>query len=473
MRLSNSFLLVFVLLCSSLAKGQSYWVNTAYTIINSGTNLKVDNLTNLSNGVMKNEGYVTISSSTVNDASGTMGTGNGTIVLSGSSMQTISGSSPINFPNVVFNNSHGFTVTTDLKIQGAATFTNGILYVDDAKVVDFLDGSSHSGLSSSSFVDGHVKKAGTTNFVFPTGNLGKLAQIAVSDIGATSQTFTARYYKGAHADWDNFDDNNIEVVSSQEYWDLSRSIGSTGVDVTLYWNDGDYSGIGNTSDLLIGHYGTTWQETSLSPSFTGNGSVGTLTDGPINNFSEFTFTSKNKNNTPLPITLVSLEANPLDNSIAIDWKTATEYNSDFIEVQRSLNGIDEFRTLGTLKAQGFSNTLTSYQYIDNNINPITLYYYRLLMHDYDGKAEASQVVSGIINNSQLVAYPNPTQDIVNIVGINSECEYYITDNSGKVVAKGEMSETTNKISISKFPAGIYTIHIINSSDGIKLKISKI
>ena len=73
------------------------------------------------------------------------------------------------------------------------------------------------------------------------------------------------------------------------------------------------------------------------------------------------------------------------------------------------------------------------------------------------------------------AYPNPTKDILNLeLQQKSKSTFQLTDLSGKIVLQGQLNELINKIDISKQPAGVYALTIVNTAEDQKetIKIIK-
>lgn len=115
---------------------------------------------------------------------------------------------------------------------------------------------------------------------------------------------------------------------------------------------------------------------------------------------------------PLPIQLNAFNAKRIGKDALLDWKTASEMNSDYFVVERSFNG-KSYEAINKLQAAGNSNSLKQYFYTD--YNPLVsgsskVVFYRLKMVDKDGKFEYSQVrmVRFDDENSNAVSvYPNP------------------------------------------------------------------
>lgn len=60
----------------------------------------------------------------------------------------------------------------------------------------------------------------------------------------------------------------------------------------------------------------------------------------MNNNSRFTLGTSNATQTPLPVELISFTATPKKDHLQLSWKTVTETNNDYFEIQRSVDGID-------------------------------------------------------------------------------------------------------------------------------------
>ena len=116
----------------------------------------------------------------------------------------------------------------------------------------------------------------------------------------------------------------------------------------------------------------------------------------------------------LPIELLYIRGEALDQSNKITWASASEQNSSHFEVERSSDGIT-FEMIGIVAANG--NTVTNQSYALLDEKPLQgIGYYRLKMVDLDDTFEYSNVVSVSFNNNnkeiQLSISPNPATDVV-------------------------------------------------------------
>lgn len=115
---------------------------------------------------------------------------------------------------------------------------------------------------------------------------------------------------------------------------------------------------------------------------------------------------------PLPITLVSFTAVAAPNrAVRLDWKTASELNNAYFEVQRSLDG-QHFTVLSQVKGRGTSMQASTYSFTDVAPGDAATYYYRLRQVDLNNSFSFSPVRAiGIAAGSssvQVAVAPNPT-----------------------------------------------------------------
>ncbi|MEI8224101.1 MAG: hypothetical protein WCG20_03190 [bacterium] len=116
--------------------------------------------------------------------------------------------------------------------------------------------------------------------------------------------------------------------------------------------------------------------------------------------------------TLLPVTLVSFTAHPINNqSIQLNWITASELNNDKFLVTRSDNGYS-FEPIGEILGNGTSTQTHSYTYLDTNVLINQTYYYQLIQTDYDSHTEKSIIVSAQIAGTTIPI----TVTITNLIG---------------------------------------------------------
>jgi hypothetical protein len=113
---------------------------------------------------------------------------------------------------------------------------------------------------------------------------------------------------------------------------------------------------------------------------------------------------------PLPIELISFQANCSDDNTAIiTWSTASEHNSSYFQVEKSRDGIN-WIVLSEVGSAGNSTSLINYELFDTE-KIIDVVYYRLTQFDFDGASETFNIASidcGSALSESLKVYPNPS-----------------------------------------------------------------
>ena len=145
----------------------------------------------------------------------------------------------------------------------------------------------------------------------------------------------------------------------------------------------------------------------------------------------------------LPVELTSFTANLIDESVILNWQTATEINNYGFEVERSVfSGQSstvsvKWNKVGFVEGNGNSNSPKQYSYTDNNINA-GKYSYRLKQLDFDGKYEYSEIVNVEVKAPAKFElsqnYPNPFNPTTRIVPSNEFVSLKVYDILGNEVA---------------------------------------
>lgn len=112
----------------------------------------------------------------------------------------------------------------------------------------------------------------------------------------------------------------------------------------------------------------------------------------------------------LPVELMSFTGTAEKEFNELTWITASERNSAFFLIERSIDGQD-FEPIGTVDAAAHSLAVIRYQFTDANARP-GLSYYRLRMVDNDGSEELSNIIVLTRDNRSTVVYPVPVNDVL-------------------------------------------------------------
>ncbi len=175
---------------------------------------------------------------------------------------------------------------------------------------------------------------------------------------------------------------------------------------------------------------------------------------------------------PLPIELIKFEVQANDNSVAINWATASETNNDFFTIENSRDAIT-FRKVSSIKGAGNSTNFLNYNLIDNKPLPGDSYY-RLSQTDFDGTTSYFNLAKATFNESINLSfniYPNPNNGVCINLQINTnkgaKTSVVLTDINGKLVYSNEIlifpdnSEAYTFCAKEKLNPGIYIVKIIS------------
>ncbi|HSZ71419.1 MAG TPA: T9SS type A sorting domain-containing protein [Cytophagaceae bacterium] len=114
--------------------------------------------------------------------------------------------------------------------------------------------------------------------------------------------------------------------------------------------------------------------------------------------------------TSLPVSLLYFRAYlKTPGTALLQWSTASEINNDHFTLQRSTDGI-HFTDMARIGGAGNTNSVSLYNYIDNEALSGTSYY-RLKQTDFDGKYSYSNIAKiddTSFDHFSLSLYPNPT-----------------------------------------------------------------
>jgi Secretion system C-terminal sorting domain len=180
-------------------------------------------------------------------------------------------------------------------------------------------------------------------------------------------------------------------------------------------------------------------------------------------------------NNPLPVKLISFNGTPKNADALLLWSTSSETNNKGFEVERSLDG-KNFVRIDFVKGTINSNIIQKYSYTDKEVFATSkTVYYRLKQIDLDGKFEYTKTIiisSDKIRNANIVVYPNPIDDVLNIEMesfTNTSAKLIITDLAGKKIKETVLivSEGANKFTIDnlgELKSGAYIINITSEGN---------
>lgn len=427
-----------------------------------------------------------------------------TFTFNGTVAQTIGGSSPTTFNNVIFYNNLGVTLEQPINVSGTLTLNDGLVNTSSINLLNMLNGSSTlvGNHASTSYINGPMNyqksSAGSSILNFPIGKGAdsRPIKLNVNHTGSTLYNYQTEVTTASARAFGFTLPGTINRVSTIHYWTITRtdiantvtpSAGLSGnqtIEIFFGLNDsitdGNAIGIVKNSESNP----TTWFDIGGmgGPTFNAGlnltGSI-TSTSSPtaFNSFSLFTFGNKLGGQNPLPVELLTFDAKIKGENVALNWSTANEKNNSHFEIERSIDGINfEFIASQIAYGNGNSNTIQNYQSMD--WNPIIgLSYYRLKQVDLSGSFKYSNIRSVQFEYyANLTLSPNPAG---NTTSISISQKYKngtvrIFDILGNIQGEWEVTPSSNLISLEGLKSGIYLVEfIIQKQETLRITTTKL
>ncbi len=416
--------------CASLtinSATRTLTMSTSGTVLNIMGNLDIKT----GNTFTQNDGTVNIYGNWINN--GTYTATGGTVAFTGSSAQSISGSTAPVFNNLTINNSSGVSAADNITIGGILTLTNGSL--TPTGIVDITNSSNSAvSFSSNSHVNGTLKRSVTTGiYDFPTGYNSNVQNARINISSATGLTDITVDFN----DWgaENMDINALGLVVDGTplntlldagFWTITPNLGFTNVNysATLNLKASSNTGLLATQHTVVKRENSLsdWtlegSHTNTTQSIAGN--VLTVVRTGLTSFSDFAVAKHDA--FPLPIELLFFTAEMIDESIMLKWATASEINNDYFTIERS-SDLRNSTEIARINGAGTTRNTCYYQHEDNK--PLRgINYYRLKQTDYDGSFDYSQwvaVENNIISGVLKILYLHQDNDLV-ALGIEANPE---------------------------------------------------
>lgn len=165
---------------------------------------------------------------------------------------------------------------------------------------------------------------------------------------------------------------------------------------------------------------------------------------------------------PLPVKLISMDVyyNKINGSAEVFWSTATEINCDYFKVVHLNNQFQKITSViksGNGNSNDINNYSQSFYKLDNEVN-----YFELYQYDFNGTSSYLGIEAITVSKKEnIVVYPNPTSELVNInIGNNNSVVIYsITSTEGKIIESGKTSLSNISLDLSTESKGTYFVKI--------------
>jgi len=166
-------------------------------------------------------------------------------------------------------------------------------------------------------------------------------------------------------------------------------------------------------------------------------------------------------------------AQPSGRSAELEWTTQNEIRMFSFEIERSIYVDRNFVKIGEVPSKGFPNTLSVYRNIDRDVfnpqDPIPIYYYRIKYNAENGSSAYSPVRAvnfNEFNEIELIVWPNPTSDAVNLQLRNVVDETIIvrllSRNGAEIGQKRFSPNDIIRFEVATVAPGVYFLEVITS-----------
>ncbi len=240
-------------------------------------------------GTSEFKGNVSMSSSLV-----VFNVGTGKLLCTGTSNQTFSTSGSLTYlvSKFAVNKSSGtVTFNAPITIDSLLELTSGNIITSSTNLLTLKAVATVSGGSLSSFVTGPIKKIGNTSFKFPVGKGVDYRPVTISAPSILTDAFTAEYFNSAQTNGST-KDTSINYISDCNYWNVTKTTGSSNVALTFNWYKSSCDVFDIDSTKLARWNGTKWVDGGLM-NYTGNDSIGSVTTtATLSTFGNFLFGHK-------------------------------------------------------------------------------------------------------------------------------------------------------------------------------------
>jgi hypothetical protein len=171
----------------------------------------------------------------------------------------------------------------------------------------------------------------------------------------------------------------------------------------------------------------------------------------------------------LPVEFVFFDGVPNEREALLKWQTGSELNNSGFEVHKSINGQD-YDKIGFVAGSGTTDEIKSYEFTDDRFDQSA--YYRLRQIDYDGVFEWSPALYVQKQQGTVHLYPNPIDDVFNIVMDDRSIDLTVWDHAGRQSIKGTFRVNQAEKEIAGLESGHYSLQISSANHFYRTRILK-
>lgn len=341
------------------------------------------------------------------------------------------------------------TLADDLAISstGTVTLTDGNINVNEGAALQLSNETVDVIESATSRIEGTVTFAKTLSLESGSGGFSILGVTFVDGLNDIEDLVVSRI-TGPQGVNDGSGGGSIGVT-----WQLTSPTNPDNWSINFSWAS-IYDNGNGLSTLFVWRDGGSGFAQLLGP-ISASGDPRVTQDFIINSFSDYTVTDES---VTLPVTLADFGVSQaVDNQVNLTWVTLTELNSDFFQVERSVDGIT-FSEVGRVEAAGNATDRIEYEYFDREVSGEEAFY-RLKIVDLDGTFEYSEIRYIQLSGDRPILYPNPANDYL-MIPLGSKIEngqITLYDQTGRRVLHHKI--TSDRLDLSRYHPGVYVFRL--------------
>lgn len=338
---------------------------------------------------------------------------NSTVIIQGTEGLWLGGTNTTSFYKLTINNFFGVSLGSSINIQNQLLLTDGIVYVNPPyRLTCMANGRATIG-NANSYIDGFfdqmIASTAAQSFNIPIGRNNAYRPMVMNVRHSTTgmATYSTEVVNLSPRSFNYTLPPTLSLVSNVRYYQMNRTGASNFNRASVTLSYGPDDGVTDYTQLRVAQYGGSSNWVDHGGSGSANTS-GTITSNSFNTFNGmFTLANSTLGTNPLPISLLEFNATAVNETVQLNWSTASEENASHFEIESSPDA-DHFLTLGSVLAHGNTMEPMHYTFTDDNPSDGNTYY-RLKMVDLDGSFEYSPVRVANFRKMHIInIWPNPS-----------------------------------------------------------------
>lgn len=376
------------------------------------------------------------------------------------------------------------TVPNDLTVSTLVT-TNGLIKTPASATITLPNGGSVTGEASGHYVQGNLKVQRTALTANTDNNFTNSFSLnpGNQNLGAVSVTRTAGLNTPGISYGTPGNPPGGTKKGIDRIWKVEPTTTPTSaVTVTTTWISDNDNGL-NLSMMQMWRTANPGGFWTLVSTGTTNATTTRTVTASSNLLNSSTYFTDSNTDNPLPVELVSFEAERYGDDGRLNWITASEKNSAYFDVESSIDGTT-FKAIGRVAAKGNSVSRSDYQLLDRNLLRYGAehVFYRLHLVDIDGVASYSPVRDLVVPVAGFAvqAFPNPyTQSLslrlqTNLDGPATVTLYDVTGrqvlNTTSAISHG-VSQLDLSPNASALSTGVYLLRVTQGGRTSTLRLT--